>query len=79
MTDAHETLAERELRLVGDLSRVHRQISDLLPPATEPLSPDRPVEAKPLQLDEYRRLRAEEQRLENELGDVRRRPATGER
>lgn len=78
MTEAHETLSKRELRLLGDLSRVHRQISDLLPPATEPLSPDRPVEAKPLRLGEYRQLKAEEERLEDELSDVRRRRSAGE-
>ncbi len=79
MTELDETLAQRELRLLGELSRVHREISALLPPATEPLSIDRPVEPKSLRLDEYHQLKAEEERLESELGDVRRRRATGER
>lgn len=79
MSDRDQTLAQRELRLIGELSRVHQDISDLLPPATEPLSPDRPMEAKPLRLDEYHRLKAEDEHLESELRDVRRRRATGER
>ena len=59
MSEPDESLAQRELRLIGQLSKVHREISDLLPPATEPLLPDRPDDPRPLWLEEYRPLKAE--------------------
>lgn len=78
MSDEPLHLAQRERRLVGELEEVQRELRDLFPPNTEPLSVDEPRSPTPLRKDERMRLHQRREELLAELDALRERRASGE-